>query len=162
MPAFVANPGPFYWNNPRKRNGGGMFHPSGPMQRHGAHPNPGLWSSKTTRAARIIVGFNVGGEPKWTLDDLIPIVKRVRTEQVGNPSSSFIAQRGVYQHHSGQIVTEDGAQVIIIDTFGTAKQKFERQMVELAEIVCRELQQDEAIVEIQKNGISEKTIGVGP
>ena len=161
MPAFIANPGTFYWKVPHKPRGG-MFRPNGRLTYHGMHINPDHGSSEKTRAGRIIVGFNVGGEPKYGMEDLIRIVKRVRQEQVGNPSSTFIAQTGICQHHSGDVVTEQGAQVIIIDTMSTKRKAFTRQMVELAETIARELEQEEVIVEIQKNGISEVTIGVGP
>ncbi len=162
MPAIPANPGTFHWNAPRPHRGG-TFRPNGRIEYHGVRRNPETWSSSDTLAGRIIVGFNVGPTPTYTVDDLIPIVDEVRTRQVGNPPSSFIAQKGIYQHHDGKtVVHEDGAQVIIIDLSGGTEEEFQAQMIELAEIIAQRLQQETVIVEIQKNGISQRTIGVGP
>lgn len=158
MTAYPCNPGIFHYNaNPHS----GTFRPQGRLTHHGSHVNPRDWQSTETLAARIIVGFNVGSVPTWSMDHLIPIVERERAEQVGDPSSTFIAQRGIYQHRDGkQIVTEDGAQVIIIDTRSTDAQEFEDQMVHLGEVICSELKQETVVVEIQRNGVTVKTMGI--
>jgi len=162
MPAHPFNPGPFYWNPGHPHPSGG-FRPAGQLETYGKpyHLNPEDWSSKKTIAARLIVGFSVGNEPTYSMEDLIPIVTRVRRQQAGNPSASFVAQRGVYQHYDGKtVVTEDGAQVFIINLDGSSEARFKRQMVELAEVIAAEMQQEAVIVEIQVNGISKITMGV--
>ena len=162
MPAIPANPATFFWTAPHPHHGG-CFRPNGKMLHFGAHQNPSAWSSKITLAARIVVGFNVGAEPKYTMEDLIPIVEEVRKRQVGDPSSTFIAQKGIYQHMDGEtIVHEDGAQILIIDIRNSKRPKFEKQMVELAEVIAQRLEQEQVIVEIQKNGISQVTMGISP
>lgn len=164
MPAYPFNPGLFYWTPPRP-HASGSFRPMGRITRHGSDTwlhNPSDWESAKTIAARLIVGFSVGQDPKYSMEDLIPIVARVREAQTGNQSASFIAQRGIYQHHDGTTVTEDGAQVFIINLTGVTMRKFKAQIVELAETIARELQQESVIVEIQVNGLSKVTIGVSP
>lgn len=143
----------------------GSFHPNGVIQVIGNRrmfSNPVLETFDETFAARVIVGFNRLGKRAVTVKQLISIVREVRTEQVGNPSSSFLLQRGIYQHRSGEIVEEPGAQVMIIDVTGATQKEFERQMVELAEVIAEELEQESVIVELQRNGITQRTLSVGP
>ena len=149
----------------RSRNGGGSFYPNGPIHMVGKRSvfeNPVLDQFDETLAARVIVGFNRLGKKPATIKQLISIVRSVRTRQVGNPSSSFLLQQGIYQHQSGEVVEEPGAQVLIIETTGASRQDFEKQMIELAEVVATRLGQESVIVEIQKNGITQRTLSVGP
>lgn len=150
------------------RSGG--FVPRGPLapfgqadaQFGGIRPKI-LWEQKNTIAARLFVGFNVGAEPRYSVDDLIPIVRRIRGRQTRGkaPDATFLLQKGIYKSRRGkQIVEEDGAQVVIIDTVGVDPEKFENQMLVLAAEIASRLWQEAVIVEIQKNGITQKTIGV--
>lgn len=118
------------------------------------------WESEDTWAARIFVGFNVGDETVYDMDDLVEIVQAVRERQTGSPASSFVSQRGIYQHADGAVVDEPGAQVIIIN-MGESPQKFRRQMTDLAETIARKMKQEEVVVEIQRNGIVTNVMGVG-
>lgn len=162
MPVYPFNHGPLHWNSPQ---GGGWFHPQGGFFVDGATSFSGkAWTSSDTLAARIIVGFNVGDVPTWTLDDLTAIVREIRQQQAGDPSASFVMQRGIYQHRdaSKRVVQEDGAQVFIIDTTGLAEAVFEDQMVWLAEQIAGRLQQETVILEIQRNGITQRVHGITP
>lgn len=147
-----------YWDKP---NGWGLFRPNGRRSVHGYRPNRKTWSGGTeTWSARLFVGFNVGAETVWKLQDLINIVRRVRDQQTGDPSSTFVSQRGIYKHaDSGLVVEEPGGQVIIIAP-GTPPDEFEEQMVELAEAIADKLGQDEVVVEIQRRGIVQNVFGV--
>lgn len=92
------------------------------------------------------------------------IVREIRTEQVGNPGSTFLLQKGIYAHAAGgPVIEEDGAQVIILNLpdYGTEPPAFRKQIVKLAEDMARQLQQEEVIVEFQKGGVTERTMGVG-
>jgi hypothetical protein len=122
--------------------------------------NPEAWDTKTTLAARIFVGFNVGDTPTYKLDDLVKVTSKIRLEQ-GKPNASFLAQKGIYQHKDGTgIVTEDSGQIIIIDVWSTPKKAFRAEMIELAETIARRMHQEEVVVELQKNGVTQETIGV--
>lgn len=160
-----ANPGKHTWRGP---SGGGSFTPRGRALVEGSakeldiKANPARWESDETYAARVIVGFNVHNEPRWSVDDVIPIVKRVRDRQHGKQGASFVLQRGIYQHKDDEkrIVEEEGVQILIIDVWSTPLRTFEKEMVELGEILADKLQQEEVIVEIQRNGVTVKTFGV--
>ncbi len=163
---FVNDPRRFHWCSPDGSTKG-SFEPNGRLflvNPDGYRANPDQWVSEgITLSARLFVGFNVGGKPTWKLEDLIDIVERVRIAQGEKPDSSFIAQRGLYtSERDGSIVREDGAQIIIFAPPGTKMQKLDQQTTELAEIICREMKQEVVIVDLQKNGLSKKTKGVGP
>jgi len=151
---------PAWWST---RNGWGSFHPRG--NKHwaglGYRRNKKTWEAGAeTWSARLFVGFNVGGETVWDMADLIDTVRRARDAQTGDPSSSFVYQRGIYRHRSGEVVEEPGAQVIIINTTGATPPQWEEQMVGLAEAIAGELDQEEVVVELQRSGIVQRVFGV--
>ncbi|GAG10948.1 unnamed protein product, partial [marine sediment metagenome] len=78
--------------------------------------------------------------------------------------ASFLTQRGIYQHHDPQkgTVVENGAQIIIINTSTASPQQFEQQMIQLAEQIAATLRQEEVIVEIQRNGVTQRVHGIAP
>ena len=154
MPIIRANPGIAYWP-------GGAFRPNGRLVQVGATANPRAFESRVTWAGRLFVGFNVGATPKYTLDDLVRVVKATRAE---HPDASFVAQKGIYTSvvTPGEVVTEDGGQVIIVNLYGASAREFEEEMVALGESIASALEQELVIVEIQRNGVVKKTIGVTP
>lgn len=147
-----------WWSKP---DGWGVFRPNGRRSVHGYRPNPKTWQGgKETWSARLFVGFNVGADTVWTMNDLIEVVRRVRQKQSGDPSSTFVSQHGLYKHSdTGMVVEEPGGQVIIIAP-GTPPDEFQEQMVELAETIALDLEQAEVVVEIQKRGIVQDVFGV--
>lgn len=122
--------------------------------------NPVAWdSSEPVNAARLFVGFNVGGPPKWSVNDLIPIVRKVREAQGAHPDASFLIQKGIYtSERTGQVVQEDGAQVIVLDV--ASEEDFRKHIIELGEHIARDLEQEVVIVEFQKGGLTRETMGV--
>jgi len=160
---FPCDAGRKQWGGPW----GGMFVPSGALDVIGSTDLGAIVDTfEETISGRLIVGFNVGLTPRWTINDLIPIVREVRMQQVADPSASFLLQQGLYRHkkgkYAGEVVDENGAQVIIIDLSGATIREFEAQMVQLGEIVAARLQQETVIVDIQVNGIVKKTHVVKP
>lgn len=159
MPSIVlpTDTRPAVWSTP---NGIRAFRPQGRKQWSGDYrPNKTVWESADTYSARLFVGFNVGPETVYGMNDLVKIVRKVREKQVGDPSSSFVYQHGIYRHEEGDIVEEPGAQVIIINMDATPK-NFKAQMVSLAETIAREMSQEEVVVEVQRNGVVERVLGV--
>lgn len=142
---------------------GGSFRRKGPLHYHGLHPNRTRWrSADPMLAARMFVGFNVADEPTYSIDHLIGVVRDARTLQGREPSSSFLYQRGIYAHEAGgDVVEEDGAQVIILNTSGLPAEAFRTEMLEVAEQIARKMDQEEVIVELQRGGVTEEVIGVG-
>lgn len=143
----------------------GHFKPNGrpvvPASSRLLTPN---WSStEPTWAARLFVGFNVGTTPTYEMEDIIKIVRRVRREQGAPEDSSYVYQRGVYTHqsHDGEVVTENGAQIVLLNLDPSVTEKaFRRQMIELANVIVREMQQETVIIEMQQGGIVREVIGV--
>lgn len=157
MSTIRANPGPLQFAR-------GSFRPKGHLLQVGreTRDNPIDFESDDVYAARLIVGFNVEGEAVYTLDDLVELVTAIRTEQ-GKPDASFLAQKGVYQHReSGHVVVEDSAQVLIVDVWGTSQKDFVAEMIQLAEHIAREMRQELVILDIQRNGLTQKVYGVKP
>jgi hypothetical protein len=167
--AIQANVKRFSWNH---RGQYGWFEPNGRTAISGKPAaelaaNRTLWEAdEPLYAGRLFVGFNVGDEERWGMDDVVRIVRRVRDLQVHDPSSSFVYQRGLYSHHEGpgegHVVDEEGAQIIVLNLpdFGISPAKFEQQIVALAEALAEELEQETVIVEIQRGGVTAKTIAV--
>lgn len=145
------------------------FAPTGGMQFRGRGTrallaNPRLWAGPPAQAARLFVGLNVGEDPVWGIRDVIEVVSAERMQQTGDPSASFVAQKGIFKHAAGGgIVEEDSVQVIIFNLDDSiTPAAFEGQMVDLATRLAHTLQQELVIVEMQLAGKAEKTIGVGP
>lgn len=163
MPADTRR---FSWRNP---NGDvGFFSPNGRMTLVGRdddfNTNPAGWTSRQPiYAARLFVGFNVGARARWTMNDVVRIVKRIRKAQVGNPDATFLYQRGLYTSKRDEsVVDERGAQIIILNLVGASVPEFRQQMIALGEEIATKLRQEEVIVELQRGGVSKETIGVTP
>lgn len=61
--------------------------PNGKLETHGMRENPA--KARTGRellSARLFVGFNVGGKPRWTMEDVIRVTTEVRTRSRIRPS----------------------------------------------------------------------------
>lgn len=154
------------WRSPSGQHQG-SFRPNGPVIAHGPLPtsrNPEAWESDDpVLAARLFVGFNVGPRPVWTIDDLIPIVRRVRERQGHKADATFLVQKGIYTSmKDSSVVEEDGAQVIVLDLDGTPAKAFKDEMVELGETIATRLEQETVILELQKGGLTTSTIGIVP
>jgi hypothetical protein len=150
---------------------GGGFAPEGPLlavgdyRRLDARPgrNPVADRLAGGLAARLFVGFNVGGTPTWTMDDLLPIIEQVRVRQTGDPNATFLFTRGLWRsERSGRIEREEGAQVVVLDERSRSESDFEAEMVELAEEVARRFRQEYVYVEMQKAGIPQVVLKVVP
>lgn len=162
-----ASLGTSHWSNEHCH---GCFRPRGTVLVvpvvDGATPNPASWRSagKETLAARIFVGFNVGGKARWDVDDLVRVVRETREEEHQKPDASFVAQKGIYTHHQpgkrAKVIEEDGAQVVIIRMPGESDAKFRRNMVALAETIAERMHQAEVVLELQRGGVVQQVMGV--
>ena len=161
------------WRSPDGRESG-SFEPRGKFSfayesgRTALNPrlNPRLSGimNKPVLSARLFFGFGEGPNPSWSIEDVLPIVKRVRKEQIGATDSAIIYQNGVLSHLEKDVtVTEDGVQVIILNLQeAVTKEQFEDQLMELGEAITRELKQRQIVVEMQKNGLYQFTMGIVP
>lgn len=141
---------------------GRRFQPKGPLKLYheGAQPNPTTRLGGGGYGARFFVGLNVGQKQRYTIDDIIKIVWRVRKKQKRSGDASILGQRGIYEGFDGKRVVEPSAQVIIIDTVGTPKKQFVAEMKELAEDLRQKLRQETVILEIQRRGVSTDVFSV--
>ena len=159
-----VNTGPFHFD-------GGSFQPYGPIAwgniaprrtrraATGTLPNP-VKSLGRPLAVRFFVGFNVGSVTRWTLADLIEIVREVLVAQTGTASATFAGQTGIYTHFDGTMVVEPGAQVWVMDNRRRTRMVFQRQMIALTEAVRARLEQESILVEIQRSGATLDTLSV--
>lgn len=138
------------------RHRGVMFRPTGKVIEVGEVPqvesNPVKRHAATPLTARLFVGLSVGQEKAWTVEDVINVTQEVRLRQKEPPDASFLVQRGLYTDRSSEVVREDSVQVVLFN-FGDDPDKFEAQMVQLAEALVERLQQETIYVELQKAGV---------
>ena len=162
---YFANP--FVYRSPDGKHYG-VLHPRGAVRSAGGpRVNPFSWASRRpTLTARILVGFNVGKVAKYSMDDLVPFVKKWLKERDLQQDSSFVYQRGVYTHEkaghgvqAGEVVTEEGAQILLLNVFDKdtegkpiTESRFIRCTKKLAEAICGRLEQETVIVEISQGG----------
>ncbi len=105
-------------------------------------------------AARIMVGFNVGGSPKWTIADLRRVVARSLSGAGLMIGSTFVPQEGFYQPAiTVKPVAEQGAQVIILNFYDKLPPaRFVANVKALARSIRRNLQQSEVLVWVTYRG----------
>jgi len=144
--------------------------------------NPIRWESGPTQEARLLVGFTIGKRGRryrrehglplpepWELDDLVQLVYRVRRGQLKESGYkgkkvgvTFSETEGLWRSPlwtEGE--PEHGVQILVVNTEGEKPMLFRNRMVELAEIIAGELEQDEVIVSHQRFGKSTGAAGIG-
>jgi hypothetical protein len=130
---------------------GRRFRPAGPIVDHGT------WRRDATArpaddarlAARFFVSMSVGGQQRWTLEDVLAVVSRL---QPGG--ASFVAQRGVWTSiKRGPREEEAGAQVLIVNAGGQPRAAFVAEMGELADALVREMKQEAVYLDVQDRGV---------
>ena len=177
-----ANTRAYRWTNP---NGSRCsFEPEGPQHVVGrprlenrtmALRNPVEWDDAHNTemlAARLFVGLSVGQKPTWSVDDVVDIVLAVLSEQANrgrkrkearHVDASFIVQRGLYtSRRTGAITRENSVQVVLLNLDELPQRRFADEVVELADQLVYRLEQEEVVVDMQKDGVSFRTIGVKP
>lgn len=132
------------------------FKPRGHLHEVGLQENPAVErTGAKLLSGRFFVGFNVGGEPRWSIDDVIDAVTSVRSG-----GASFLVQRGVYAPSSGPRVEEDSAQILIFNDEGLGRRDFTQAMINLGEDLANELEQDEVYLDIQNRGVTVSSYSV--
>jgi hypothetical protein len=110
-------------------------------------------------SARLFLGLNVGKKQAWTMEEVVEAVTTIRASQGAPPDASYIAQLGTYTQADVGLVEEPSVQIIIIDTQGTDKDVWERQMRELSQALQERFLQKEVILEIQDKGVITDVFG---
>lgn len=148
------------WSSPNGSRSG-SFEPKGNPQFPPRFNPSTAWESDTpTLAARLFVGFNVGGTPTYSMDHLVEIVRKSLRSQGASEDSSFVYQKGVYTHKdSREVVKEDGAQVIILNTEeGVTQAQFKERVIAVADAIIDQMKQEAVVIEIQKGGVAERVM----
>lgn len=151
------------WCSPDGRHKG-RFNPYGEIALAYPRQNPVSWTDAgPLYSARIFVGFNVDDKPKWTMEDLVKVVKSTRRHQVGIEDHSILYQHGTYtSKKSRKVNDEKGGQVLVLNLpeYQSTLKQFRSQMIKLAENIRTNLRQEEVILELQKNGYRIESVGV--
>ena len=133
------------------------FRPEGPYYfgEGEYHENPiEDYGEGGVRAARLIIGLNVGRKPKWTPKQVMEKVYKWRKAKGLPGSMTVIAQLGIYEDTKNRKISERSVQVILLDLGGD--EKFVENVLKMAEEFCTSLKQEQIIVEIQKSGVVER------
>lgn len=145
------------------------FRPKGKVVCHDAD-----WAEQPTEAedvtrfgkgglsARIFVGLSVGENATFTVKDVVDLVVEIRKKQDASPDASILTQKGIYEDKAQRVIVEESVQIVIIDLGGSEKKAFTDDMLDLAEALCDELEQETVIVEIQRRGVVADVYGVTP
>jgi hypothetical protein len=110
-------------------------------------------------AARLFVGLSDLKGNKYTMSKLVTLTRSFLRLYGAPEDSSFLSQSGVYTHKSGRdagkVVTEKSAQIIIIKMDGEKTlSRFQDLVVGLSEEICRKMNQESVIIDLQRNGVS--------
>jgi hypothetical protein len=163
---FIVNPCVYESPDGSKK---GQFTPTGGIEVSGKCINPTDWRSKSAPyQARLLVGFNVGKEARWKMDNVVSLVREFLHKKGMPEDSSFVYQRGVYTHKEGEkeeVITEEGAQVIILkfpysNWDKLNRREFAKFAYRLGEHLADELLQRSVVVEISKGGDVIETKGM--
>jgi hypothetical protein len=118
--------------------------------------------SKGGLSARILMGLSVGEESTYTVDDVIDAIKTIRKRQKLSPNASIISQKGIYEDKKHRIIVEDSVQIVIIDMDELTYKEFVKQIIDLAEEMVDEFEQEGIVVEFQKKGVVKELYEVTP
>lgn len=128
------------------------------------------WGGKPTRATRgdaeipvkgvatleaaIVVGFNVGGKPRWSMRDAVRVVLAAKRAAGLSADSTFQSQWGYYQPDThSKTIGERGTRVILLNSYDLLPEKrFVAHVRTVAQALRVKLRQEEVIVTITKNG----------
>lgn len=145
--------GPTQWTSPSGQN---YWKPTGrPIVIEVVKENPYAWKQSEVWSVRLFVGLSVGAVPTWSLDDVVKYVAKHWQKP-----ASFLLQRGIWGKPPDLIV-EDSVQVLIVNT-GVDLQEFKNNMEVLAEQIAKDFEQEEVVLELQKNGVSVALGGIVP
>ena len=134
-----------------------------------------------TISSTIIVGMNVAGEPTWNIENVIKEFAKARTKQIKGmvkrgtlhgkkqaAAASFLLQRGLW--HDPRVMgrlklkdaVEDSVQIIVISDLGETPDQFWANMRRLGDKMSVVFDQEDVIVQSQKNGMVTETAIMGP
>lgn len=111
-------------------------------------------------SARIFMGLSVGEDATFTVDDVVQAVARIRRARSLTPNASILSQKGIYEDRQKRLIVEDSVQIVIIDVDGTPIEEFKEEVLDLADELIDEFEQEEIVVELQDAGIVQELFSV--
>lgn len=116
-------------------------------------------------SAVIYAGFNIEPKAELKLKAMVYSVKLARWLQVKHNDLSIMYRRGSYTiEKDGDTKICDAVQIGLLNTYPTIRRPitFRKQIVRIAEQLCRDFGQEIVIVRIEKNLEHQETIGATP
>lgn len=155
---LYGNYGPASWRASNKRVA--RFIPRGRLALYGRNATATRGDAEipikgvAALEASIVVGFNVGGKPRWHLKDAVRVVLGVKRTAGLSAGSTFLSQHGYYQPDvRSKTVGEKGVRIILLNSYDLLSQaRFTAHVRAVARTLRIKLRQDEVIVSITKNG----------
>jgi hypothetical protein len=133
-----------------------VWRPKGRLRCVGRRATKGQFAVEGVKQlqARLFVGLNVGGKPRWSLADVVRLVLRARHAQGRSAGATFLAQKGVYQvNPKAPIDRENSVQIILMNLYdGLPERTFLTDVRKLAKCLTRGLKQEQIIVEVSRGG----------
>lgn len=104
--------------------------------------------------ARIIVGFNVDGKPRWRLRDVQNIVLREKHAEGLGAGASFLMQHGIYQEtKKAHVDRERGCQIVLLNLYDKLTlRQFLVHIHRMARVLRTKLRQDAVLVQVTAGG----------
>ena len=155
-----ADPRTFHWHSPEGVSG--VFRPQPGQRRIG--PVPGPWTkNRAVLAARVVVALPDHNGRQRTVEDVIAVASAALAVQDHLALSDCIVYPGSWETWRKGCTDEvgmEGAQVILVPPGSSSKKVFHREIVKFAEAIAAGLGLAEVVVEIQRNGLAQETLGV--
>lgn len=150
----VANPiriGAWRWRiNGRDR----IWVPTGRLihvSRTSRRSNP-IHAFEGSLGARLIVGFNVGAEERFTMDDVRDFVLSFQTTRYNKVGASFVLQEGIFGHADGKVVRENSAQIVVYEDAAVGVQEWMKRVAEMADSLREHFKQESVLLEVTHDG----------
>lgn len=125
--------------------------------------NPIEWTdSKGVQFGRIIVGFSVGGKPRWTLKDLEDEWHAFAKAANFAPDVTIVPQRGAFTGRNKKVVREDGATLTVLNLGNETTLHFNNTLKYFAEHLAERFQQEVVIVQLGRGNRVHTTYGMRP
>ena len=128
-------------------------------------PNPINWTGdRDTQFGRVIVGFNVGKKPTWTIADLEREWHEFTSERGFPRGVTIVPQRGAFEDEdTGEVTQEDGATLTALNIQNKVPRgTFSKTMQRFGEHIAQVFRQKEVIVQIGTGSTATDTWGVRP
>lgn len=117
----------------------------------GRRSNP-IHSFEGSLGARLIVGFNVGSQERFNMDDVRDFVLAFQTTRYNKVGASFVLQEGIFSHSDGKVVKENSAQVVVYEDAKVGVNEWMKRVAEMADSMREHFKQESVLLEVTHDG----------